>query len=1086
MSKLPSSSRRSFLRSAFATTMLVPALAGRSLAADLSSLEASTATIGPDAMMLGRITLDRPVTNQEGALNGTLHFLRAVSGPIVVQWMDSFGRIAGEQQILATSPSGVAARFSFNMRPGLTYVNWIRVTVNGVSQAATAKFMLSPTWTPWDDYHAISWANYPDGYYDQLRDAGVDAIIAYTKSPNFSAVLNNNFHFYVEQMAWEVFAIYHKDEVEWRELLARVKQDRGNLELWVRSPCVNDPKTTEYLRKYLPQYVRRHRAYRPLFYNISDELGQGDQIQAQDFCHSKYCTAKFAEYLRARYGQPSAVQREWRTTMEMTHWDDSTLHAFPDWYKSQRSMISQTTTDRAFESIAWAWLSQKYKTIAEFNRQWGTTFPETRGDGPSNREAWGTVFAVVRDTLSAQDLNAASLEKLVGPLDQANTRWGSLAGWAAPNKPTQFKNWDEVAAFLKRFYKELGEVDSTRGWNVSPWCEFRNFMDTTFADAVHRAGEICKAEDPHALWATEGGQVPAAFGWYNYEKVVQAVDVIEPYTGGDNVEIIRSLNPSVKMLSTLSFSHTIGQPLTARDRILQKRRVREVWWDLVHAHNAAIIWDNNEPSVAFVDMKTGKPTAAAETFSAVFHEVRSGIGKLLLNARRKQDGIAIHYSQPTIQVEWLLTNVKHARDWMLLGPDTNSNLGYAVRNSWTKLIEDLGLQYNFIGSEGIGNGGLSSGKYKVFIMPKSVAVSPEEVEQIRAFVRSGGTLIADWRTAELNGLGRDLGNGGQLDDVFGIAHGAAGKASKTVQGVANEGSLHLTGQDLRTLSVGDPTVSLAGGKALAKSGDVPMVIVHPFGSGQAIFLNMEVADYGYHRLQANFQPVLPNLMESAFAMGGVKPRIRVLGPNGKRLPGVEIVRFANGGCEHVAIFRNPQTDNSGWGAYPKLLADESQVVLDPNLVEDIDNSLLEKDAEITIEWPENRETYDVRGQKTLGKLQTQKTTLHWWEPLVFTRSDNPLPAPKIAVAPSAKRGEMVEITLSSAGSLPDGTFRVVRLEFTTPSGKPYDLYARNAMFGSPSHVERIPFAVNDPAGNWKVTAHDLISGQTAEGSFRLA
>jgi hypothetical protein len=943
--------------------------------------------------------------------------------------------------------------------------------VNSVLQAATAKFMLSPAWTPWNDYHTISWAHYPDGFYDQLRQAGLDAEIAYTKE-NDTPVLDNNFRFYVEQMAWEIFSIYHKHEVEWRELMAKVSTNRKDMELWARSPCVNDPRTAEYLKKYLPRYVRKHRAFRPLFYNIADELGQGDQIQANDFCHSKFCTEKFSEYIHR--------------TNDYAEWDAAHRYPRPDWDKT--NILSETTTDRAFEAIALAGIRERYKTIGEFNRQWGTGFPVPRGNRIPPRDAWNPILAVARDSLSARTLDAASLAKTNGPLDQANARWGGLAGWSAPNKPTKFQNWDQVIAFVKRFYKELGEIASMRGWNVSAWCTFRNFMDSTFADAVRRAGEICKAEDSHALCGTEGGQIPFAYGWYNYENVVRAVDVIEPYTAGQNVEIIRSLNPSTIMLSTHSFrgSTRPGEPMRPKERMRQRRAIRPIWWGLFHNHRAALIWDNNEPSIAFVDTNTGKLTASAEAFSPIFHELRAGIGKLFINLSRKQDGIAIHYSQPTIQIEWLLTNLKHAREWMLLGPTGGSdNLGFAVRNSWSKLIEDLGLQYNFVGSATIKDGGLSSGEYKVLIMPESAAVSPEEVEQIRAFVQAGGTLIADWRIAELNGLGRDLGKG-QLDDVFGIAHGLAANASKSVQGVGAEGSLHLAGQELRELRVGDPTVTLAGGKALAKSGDVPMVVVNRFGSGQAIFLNMEIADYGYHRLQPGSRSSLPELMESAFAMGGVKPRIRILGPDGKRLPGVEIVRFANGGCELVAIFRNPQTDNSGWGAYPKLMANDSEVVLDPKLIEDIDNSLLEKTAEITIDWPENRETYDVRRRKSLGKLQTQKALLHWWEPLVFTRSDNPLPGLRVSVAPGVRRGQMVEIDLTNAGPLPAETLRIVHLEFKTPAGKPYDLYARNVTAKNATTIERIPFAVNDPKGKWKLSAHDLISGQVVETAFTLA
>ncbi|HWF67447.1 MAG TPA: hypothetical protein VN670_09080, partial [Acidobacteriaceae bacterium] len=583
-------SRRGFLRNSIATAVLSPALAGLGHAQESSEREVVTA--GADAMLLGRITLDRQVADQEGSLNGTLSFLRAVSGPVVVRWMDSFGRIAGEQKV-AMNGAGVSGSFAFNLRAGLTYVNWIRVMVNGAPQAATAKFMLSPAHHAWDDYHTISWAHYPDGYYDQLRSVGMDAIIAYTKENN-EPVLDNNFKFYVEQMAWEVFSIYHKDQTEWRALLTKVSEDRENMDLWVRSPCLNDPETIAYLEKNLTRYVRDHRAYRPLFYNIADELGQADQIRPNDFCHSKYCTVKFADFLRKEYREPSGVAREWQTGEEMTHWDDAYFHGVPDWYKAG-TMIGYTTTDRAFEAVALAAIRERYKTIGQFNQEWGTGFPVPRGNS-TMRDSWNPILAVAFESLSCPVLNAASLEKQMGPLEQANARWGGLGSWDAPNQPTKFQNWDQVIAFINRFYKELGEITSTRGWNVSAWCDFRNFMDQTFADGVKRAADICKAEDPYALCATEGGQCPFAFGWYNYEQVVRAVDVIEPYNIGNNVEVIRSLKPSVIMMSTHGFggfSTKPGQPLSAAEKIEQKRAVRPIWWGLFHSHNCALIWDDN-------------------------------------------------------------------------------------------------------------------------------------------------------------------------------------------------------------------------------------------------------------------------------------------------------------------------------------------------------------------------------------------------------------------------------------------------------------------------------------------------------------
>ena len=118
--------------------MLTPALMGLGQTADVSREAAAS---GADAMVLGRITLDREVTDQDGVLSGTLSFLRAATGPVEVRWMDSFGRVAGEQKLSLTGPSTVKLPFSFNMRAGLTFVNWIRVqrSMAHSCQVATAK-----------------------------------------------------------------------------------------------------------------------------------------------------------------------------------------------------------------------------------------------------------------------------------------------------------------------------------------------------------------------------------------------------------------------------------------------------------------------------------------------------------------------------------------------------------------------------------------------------------------------------------------------------------------------------------------------------------------------------------------------------------------------------------------------------------------------------------------------------------------------------------------------------------------------------------------------------------------------------------
>ena len=465
-----SGSRRSFLRIALATPVLSAALG--------EDLKAQAAPASSDTSVVSRVKLNRELYDFDSTLNGDVDFHVPPSKSVVVRWVDTLGRIVDQAQ-LQPSASGVAPlKFSFAMARGWTYRNWIRVWVDGVEQTEGAQFLISPPPEPWDDFHAISWANYPDGFYDLLRKAGVDGTIAY-RDGDFSAVLNNDFNFYVEQMAWEVFAIYHKDQPLWRGLLAQIEFDRNNLDLWIRKPCINDPKTDEYLREHLTRYVRLHRAFRPLFYNIADELGQGDQIRPNDFCHSEHCVTGFAEYLRKLYGTPGAVGEQW-SVGELTRWDDESLRNGSEWLRRDL-MASYTTTDRAFDAVAVAALRTRYGSVARLNAEWGTDFPASTGQ---DAEAWAPVLAVVRETRSVPELTDKALEQRLGSLAKANELWGSQTGWGAPERPSKFASWSQVAAFLKRFYQELSQVRSTEGWNVSPWCDFRNYMDATFADAV--------------------------------------------------------------------------------------------------------------------------------------------------------------------------------------------------------------------------------------------------------------------------------------------------------------------------------------------------------------------------------------------------------------------------------------------------------------------------------------------------------------------------------------------------------------------------------------------------------------------------
>ena len=75
------------------------------------------------------------------------------------------------------------------------------------------------------------------------------------------------------------------------------------------------------------------------------------------------------------------------------------------------------------------------------------------------------------------------------------------------------------------------------------------------------------------------------------------------------------------------------------------------------------------------------------------------------------------------------------------------------------------------------------------------------------------------------------------------------------------------------------------------------------------------------------------------------------------------------------------------------------------------------------------------------------------------------------------------VTIASDTALPEGTFRVIHLEFATPDGVTCDVYTRNVRVESATHHERFDLAFNDPSGRWQLNAHDLLTGRAVQTAF---
>ena len=94
-----------------------------------------------------------------------------------------------------------------------------------------------------------------------------------------------------------------------------------------------------------------------------------------------------------------------------------------------------------------------------------------------------------------------------------------------------------------------------------------------------------------------------------------------------------------------------------------------------------------------------------------------------MESERLQDGIALHYSMPSVHAATITLNHPE-RGRREITRDFPAN-----RDGWVRAVKDLGLQFNFVSYEQVEKGILDTQRYRVFVLPMSMAVSPAEAKR---------------------------------------------------------------------------------------------------------------------------------------------------------------------------------------------------------------------------------------------------------------------------------------------------------------------------------------------------------------------
>lgn len=591
---------------------------------------------------------------------------------------------------------------------------------------------------------------------------------------------------------------------------------------------------------------------------------------------------------------------------------------------------------------------------------------------------------------------------------------------------TSYTSFDAIAAPML--------LDEARNQTASfaPWFDFRSFMDTAFADLHETFAGCVRREDPGAKVGWDGFLGYHWLAGYDFYKLSRNLELNQVYTAYPlQGELVRSFKRPGAL--TGEWGNAVADKEDGFSAIL--------WHNLFRGHNSAWWWTSwgcdyipFNPDMSVSNMGKWFFDSAAE--------VKAGPGRLLLHARRDDSGIAVLYNQADLFAARLLDAMPHETPL----PDWQANLIGVVH-----ALEDIGCQYAFIAAAELeADPGRLDG-YRALVLPLATCISDDVAQTVRAFAQRGGVVIADGRPGLLTGNG-GLREPRPLDELFGVQSPAGIEAFKAHPQPA---ALALAGEPVEAFVL-ETGLTLAGGATEYTVGETPCLVTHAFGNGHAVLLNVPFSTVTALRTEKRERTLLDPLARY-LALAGVAPSAH-LAVDGKPARCIEQTLFVDGKVRYLAL----QQDILVRGLEPQSLA-------------------------IAMDTPAF--VYDVRAGRSVAEAPVDRwdAVISRGNPQLFALMPYAVSGLAVTVAPECALGDTLDVAAAVAADGAQPQFHVVRVDVFAPgSERPHRQYSQNLACADGQGKGTIPFALNDPAGAWRLVFRDVATGTSAEAVVHLA
>lgn len=256
---------------------------------------------------------------------------------LTLDWTDAHGRLVARHVRDVSPADGAEIAVTLDLRRARAMRNRLALRLqpaDGPARASEAVFIARPPPDALADWHAIYWQRRDAAQYAALKRIGVDAgvVMANREAPermdparDAAALLANDLRWYVENIATDFYAAYHRWTPDrppnwlFQETRRRALADPDDATVHQRSPSLEDAAWRARIRERIATIVRIHAAYRPLNYNLADEPGIADLAAFWDFDLGPDSLAGFRAWLRTQYPSLDALNRQWDSAW--TGWD---------------------------------------------------------------------------------------------------------------------------------------------------------------------------------------------------------------------------------------------------------------------------------------------------------------------------------------------------------------------------------------------------------------------------------------------------------------------------------------------------------------------------------------------------------------------------------------------------------------------------------------------------------------------------------------------------------------------------------------------------------------------------------------------